>query len=82
MSAILKVKDVELKLGFETQYSKKGRPFRLSGTKKNEAMPTRYIESLKGYRSHWIYTFVFLDEIGGVMEFEFDYYDQVCKITQ
>lgn len=67
------IKRIRLNLNFETQISPTGRPFRLSGTAKNLQLPSKYIDRVE--RWHWIHTFRYLDEKGGLVSFEFDYND-------
>jgi len=65
---------LKLNLDFEPQTSPSGRLIRLSGICKNLQVPEKYIK--KGYNSHWIYTFRYLDEQDGFVSFEFDYNDK------
>jgi hypothetical protein len=58
-------------LNFETQILNLGRPFRLSGTRKNLQLPEKWID--KVLKNHWIYSFIYLDERGGFFEIEIDY---------
>ena len=58
----------------ETQISPNGRPIRLSAISKNLKVPQKYING--SYKYHWIYTFIYLDEQGGLVSFEFDYNDK------
>ena len=75
MTQILKVKNLELKVDSSIQTSPNGRPFRLSGIDK--VNNDKWIG--KELKSHWIYRFIFLDERGGFINFEFDYYDNYLK---
>jgi hypothetical protein len=67
-------------LNFETQISKLGRPFRLSGTKKNLQLPEKWID--KDLKNHWIHSFKYLDEKGGFFEVEIDYNDKFISLTK
>jgi hypothetical protein len=67
-------------LNFETQISKLGREFRLSGTRKNLQLPEKWID--KVLKNHWIYSFIYLDERGGFFEIEVDYNDKFLKLTK
>ena len=67
-------------LNFETQMSKLGRPFRLSGTRKNLQLPEKWVD--KVLKNHWIYSFIYLDEKGGFFEIEVDYNDKFLKLTK
>lgn len=67
-------------LNFETQISKLGRPFRLSGTRKNLQLPEKWVD--KVLKNHWIYSFIYLDERGGFFEIEVDYADKFLKLTK
>lgn len=72
-------KDFKLKLNFETQISPLGRPMRLSGTSKNLQKQSQWINRVEHW--HWQHHFKFLDEKGGFISFEFDYFDNyVCTI--
>lgn len=73
MDAILNIKGVKLGLHFEQQISPQGRPIRLSGISKNLKVPEKWIN--KVLKNYYIYSFKFLDEKGGFISFEFDYYD-------
>jgi hypothetical protein len=67
-------------LNFETQTSKLGRPFRLSGTRKNLQLPEKWVD--KVLKNHWIYSFIYLDEKAGIFEIEVDYNDNFLKLTK
>lgn len=58
----------------EIQTSPNGRPIRLSAISKNLQVPQKYING--SYKYHWIYTFIYLDEQGGLVSFEYDYNDK------
>lgn len=65
---------INLNLNFETQTSPSGRPIRLSAISKNLQVPVKWIDKVLKY--HWIYTFIYLDEQGGLVSFEYDYNDK------
>lgn len=74
-------KNFELNLNFETQYSPLGRPIRLSGTSKNLQKPSKWIGKIEHW--HWIHDFKFLDEKGGFISFEVDFFGKyVCTIKK
>jgi len=66
-------------LNFETQISKLGRPFRLSGTRKNLQLPEKWIG--KDLKNHWIYSFKYLDDFS-FFEVEIDYNDKFISLTK
>lgn len=70
----LNIKNNKILLNFDPQTSPYGRPFRLSGIAKNTQVMTKWING--SYKNHWLYTFMFTDEIGGFIDFEFDYFDK------
>lgn len=80
MDAILNIKGVKLGLHFEIQLSPQGRPIRLSGISKNGKLSEKWING--GYKSHWIYTFRFIDDLDGFISFEFDYYDKFVGVVK
>jgi len=61
----------------EIQTSPNGRPIRLSAISKNLQVPQKYING--SYKYHWIYTFIYLDEQGGLVSFEYDYNDKFLQ---
>lgn len=65
---------------FETQISKLGRPYRLSGIRKNLQLPSKWIDKTEKY--HWIYSFIYLDDQGGIFEIEIDYNNKFVKLTK
>jgi len=67
-------------LNFETQISKLGRPFRLSGTRINLQLPEKWINNV--IKNHWIHTFRYLDEQDGFFEIEVDYQNNFLKLTK
>lgn len=80
MSAIF-VQNHKINLNFETQISKNGRPFRLSGISLVTTKPAIYIKNIKSFRHGTIYSFRYLDVDNEFFEFEFDAFDNfVCKV--
>lgn len=79
MIQTLNIKGLILNLNFEIQTSPQGRPIRLSGVAKNTKVSQKYIDKM--YRSHWIYTFRFLDK-DDFISFEFDYYNKFIGIVK
>lgn len=61
---------------FNTQTSKNGRPFRLSGVSLVTTKPQVWIDEIKAYRHGTVYSFVYLDALGGFFAFEFDARDK------
>ena len=59
----------------QTQHDKNNRPFRLSGTRKNLQIPAKWIDKVLKY--HWIISFIYLDEQGGIFEINLDYFDKM-----
>ena len=55
----------------EIQTSTKGRPFRVSGSRMNLQHPSKFINGMMMH--HFIHSFIYLDEIGGMFEVECDY---------
>lgn len=74
MNAIF-VQNHKIDLNFETQISKKGRPFRLSGISLVTTKPAVWVNELKAYRHGTIYTFKYLDSYDEFFSFEFDPYN-------
>jgi hypothetical protein len=64
------VQRFKINLNFETQISKQGRPFRLSGIVNVTTKPQVYYNGM--YRHNTIYTFRYLDK-EEFFSFEFDY---------
>jgi len=58
---------------FETQISKLGRPYRLSGTKKNLQLPSKWIDRVEKW--HWIISYKYLDA-DEYFEINLDYFDK------
>lgn len=75
----INAKGFKIKLSFETQQSKNGRDFRLSGVSKKTTLPAKWIN--KDYKFHWVYNFIYLDKIGGFFEIEIDYSDNFVSLT-
>jgi len=73
-------KDTTINLNFETQTSKLGRPFRLSGTRYNLQLPTKWIDGME--RRHVIHQFIYLDEQGGYFDVEVDYYSKFVSLVK
>jgi hypothetical protein len=73
-------KDLSIKLNFETQISKLGRPFRQSGLRKNSQLPSKWIDKVEKW--HWVYSFIYLDERGGFFEVEIDYSDKFLNLNK
>ena len=81
MNAIF-VQNHKINLNFETQISKNGRPFRLSGISLVTTKPAVWVKELKAYRHGTIYTFKYLDSYDDFFGFEFDAKGNlVCKTT-
>jgi hypothetical protein len=57
-----------------------GRPFRLSGTRKNLQLPEKWVNGIEKW--HWIYSFIYLDERGGFFEIEIDYNDKFVRLNK
>ena len=57
-----------------------GKKIRYSGIRLNEDRERLWIwqDGYKVQKSHWIYTFVYLD--GGIIEFECDYNDNIKRL--
>lgn len=67
---------------FNTQTSKNGRPFRLSGVSLVTTKPQVWIDEIKAYRHGTVYSFRYLDALGGFFAFEFDAKDKfVSKLS-
>lgn len=79
MESIL-IKQTRINLNFETQISKNGRPFRLSGTRKNLQQPVKWIDRVECW--HWVHEFIYLDEQGGFFDVEIDYNDKFVNMTK
>lgn len=52
-----------------------GREFRLTGIKKNEIMPSRWIDRVEKF--HWFYEYGYCDNINEGFVLELDYFDNV-----
>jgi hypothetical protein len=77
---VITIKETRILLNFETQISKLGRPFRLSGTRKNLQMPEKWINKVTHW--HWVHSFKYLDERGGFFEIEIDYNNNFVKLDK
>lgn len=73
-------KDTTINLTFETQISKLGRPFRLSGTRYKLQLPTKWIDGME--RHHVIHQFIYLDEQGGCFDVEVDYWGNFVSLVK
>lgn len=67
----IKIKKTKLNLTPDIQTSPNGRPIRYSGLRKCLKTPEKWVN--KVLKSHWIYSFRFMDEEGGYIDFYFDY---------
>lgn len=76
----IEIKDTKIYLNSETQTSKLCRPFRLSGVAKNTYIPPLWIGNVE--RWHWIYTFIYLDDQGGIFNVEIDYNNNFLKLEK
>ena len=74
------IKETRIFLSFETQVSKKRRPFRLSSTRKCLEVPERWVD--KVLKNHWIHSFIYLDEDGGSFEVQIGYYDEFISLKK
>jgi hypothetical protein len=72
METHINIKGTKLALHLQPQLSPKGRPIRLTSIQKNCKVPEKWIDG--GFKNHYIYTFIYLDDVGGLISFEFDYY--------
>lgn len=80
MEQIILPNKTTINLNFETQISSLGRPYRLSGTRKNSQLPEKWVN--KVLKNHWIHSFKYLDEQGGFFEIEIDYNDKFVKLIK
>jgi len=80
LSDAILIKETPIFLNFETQISKLGRPFKLSGTRKNLQMPEKWINKVTHW--HWVHSFKYLDEQGGFFEIEIDYNNNFVKLEK
>lgn len=78
MKLILNIKGTIINLNFETQISKLGRPFRLSGMRLCTDEPSIWINKQLTHKT--IYDFKFLDKEGGFISFQMDYYGVFEKV--
>lgn len=79
MTPTLNIKGTILKLNFETQISKLGRPFRWSGVRLCTDEPSIWIEKQLTHKT--IYDFKFLDKEGGFISFKMDYHDVFERVV-
>ena len=68
---MITINNKEYNLNFDTQYSPRGRPFRLSGIAKDLSGP----ENDPWRQKNWIYTFRFLDAPSEYIHFYFNQYE-------
>lgn len=73
-------KNLSIKISLDTQTSTLGRPFRLSGVRKNAQLPEKWIDRVS--KNHWVYSFIYLDAIGGFFEIETNYYDGFVRLNK
>ena len=78
MNAIF-VQNHKINLNFETQISKNGRPFRLSGISLVTTKPAVWVSDLKAYRHGTIYTFRYLDVDSEFFGFELDAFNKFIQ---
>ena len=78
----LTINQTRVYLNFETQTSKLGRPFRVSGGRLNGNVPAKWIESHKMFMHHYIHSFKYLDEKGGFFEVEVDYNNKFVSLIK
>jgi len=76
----INIKKTVLNLNFEHQLSPNGRPIRYSGIRRNGQKAQQWIDGM--YKSCWIYSFRFMDEVGGFIDFEFDCYDRFVGVVK
>ena len=74
------IQKTKIYLSFETQISKNGRPFRLSGTSKVLTKPSKWIDMVEKW--HWIHSFIYLDKQGGFFEIELDYNGNFVSLSK
>jgi len=74
------IKETRVYLNFETQTSKLGRPFRLSGIGKNLQLPEKWID--KCFKNHWVYIFRYLDAQSEFFAVEYDYNNKFVKLEK
>ena len=80
----IQVKETKIFLNLDTQISKLGRNFRLSGIAKNATLPPKWIEINKKpiLKYHWIYTFRYLDVDSEFFEIEIDYNNNFVRLNK
>lgn len=74
------IQKTKIYLSFETQISKLGRPFRLSGTRLNLRLPIKWVDGIE--RHHVTHLFKYLDEDGGFFEVEVDYNGNFVSLSK
>jgi len=70
----------KININFNTQLDKNNRPFRLSGTKHNLQLPSKWID--KEIRHHTIHSFIYLDEQSGFFEIEIGYNNEFIRLNK
>jgi hypothetical protein len=80
MKPYIEIKDNKIHLNFDIQTSPQGRPIRWSGVEKNLQVPEKFTDGL--LRSHYFYSFRYMDEQGGYVIFEVDYLGIFCGIIK
>jgi hypothetical protein len=73
----LKIKNITLDLTTQEPQQYGTMLLRYMGIRKNGQVPEKWVNG--SYNSCWIYTFEKI-ETGGIIEFEFDYYDNFLKV--
>lgn len=69
-----------ININFNSQLDKNNRPFRLSGTRKNLQIPSKWID--KSEKHHWTHSFIYLDEQGGMFEVEIGYNNEFIRLNK
>ena len=73
------IQNLSIKLNFETQISKNGRPFRLSGISLVTNEPAIWVDKILCHGT--IYSFRYLDAKDGFFAFKFDANNNfICKL--
>ena len=73
-------KGQRINLNFEPQMGSLGRPFRLSGTKKDCTKEPKFINGV--YKFIWTISFRYLDELDGFFAFVIGYNDEVLEVIK
>ena len=61
------------------QVGKLGRSFKMVGIKRNDDMPTKFVN--RDIKHHWVYTYQYTDD-GSCFKIEFDYFGKVFKVLK